>query len=401
MLTRTLVALGLLALALFGCQPQGTPAPPPTLVDLNAIATASAATAAALASPTRTPLPPTWTPSPGPTDTATATPPVPTPEGFRPQGTIYYIFEGRSVVELTPDGAFSDLVPLPQVWNSISDLSVSPDSAALSFVAPGSGSARELYVLDRRTLAYRQLSALGYGSLRRPVWRPDGQGIAFTAAQMPELPHAIYVSAVGSQGQRLLWSPEGGSTVRDLAWNADGSLLLFSVGEIYALDLASGVVSPPLTASGGFGPDYSLAHSPVEPVLYYLKPFRDIQTGQAGGRPHRISTQNVSAAPVEQRAGDGFMERLVFSRSGLFLALASQTDVWVRELAFNTSVQVVRGARQPPQPVLSPDGQQVAYIDLDTAGVPQVFVVDRLGGAPRQITQHTYGTVSDLVWAEG
>lgn len=400
MLIRTLALLALLALV--GCQPQDTtPAPPPTLVDLNAIATESAATAAALASPTRTPLPPTWTPSPGPTDTATATPPVPTPEGFRPQGTIYYIFEGRSVIELTPDGAFSDLLPLPQAWDSVSDLGLSPDSVTLSFVAPGSGSARELYVLDRRTLAYQQLSALGYGSLRHPAWQPGGSEIAFAAAQTPDTPHSIYVSPLDSQGQRLLWSAEGSAVVRDLAWNADGSALFFSVGEIYALNLADGALSPPLTASGGFGPDYGLVHSPIEPVLYYLKPFRDIQTGEAGGRPHRISTQDLSAAPVEQRAGDGFMERLVFSRSGAFLALASQTDVWVRELAFNTSVQVVSGARQPPQPVLSPDGQQVAYIDLDAAGVPQVFVVERLGGAPRQLTRHTYGTVSDLVWAEG
>lgn len=401
MLKRTLAALALGALALAGCQPDAAPsAPPPTLADLNALATESAATAAALASPTRTPLPPTWTASPGPTATATATPPIPTPEGFRALGTIYYIFEGRSVIELTPDGAFTDLLPLPQVWESVTDLGLSPDGVTLSFVAPGSGSARELYALDRRTLEYRQLSALGFASLRRPTWRPGGSEIAFVAAQTPDIPHHIYSSTLDSQGQRLIWPAEG-AAVRDLAWNVDGSVLFFSVGEIFALDLGENTLSPPLTALSGFGPDYGLAHSPVESLLYYLKPFRDIMTGEAGGLPHRISTADLSAAPLEQKVGDGFMERLVFNRDGAFLALASATDVWVRELAFNSSVQVVSGANHPPQPALSPDGQQVAYIDLDAAGVPQVFVVDRLGGAARQITGHTYGTVSDLVWAAG
>ncbi len=400
MCKRTLAALALAALALIGCQPAAAPSAPPTLADLNALTTRDAATAAALATPTRTPLPPTWTPPPGPTATATPTPPIPTPEGFRAQGTLYYIFEGRTVIELTPDGAFTDLLPLPQVWDSVTDLGLSPDSTTLSFVAPGSGSARELYTLDRHTLAYRQLSALGYASLLRPTWRPGGSEIAFLAAQSPDMAHDIYSAALDTQGQRLIW-PAQGAALRDLAWNTDGALLFFSAGEIYALDMAAGTVSPPLTAVTGFGPDYALAHSPVDAALYYLKPFRDVQTGAAGGRPYRISTADVSAAPVEQKVGDGFMERLVFSADGAFLALAGAADVWVRELAFNTAVQVVSGAAHPPQPALSPDGQQLAYIDLDPAGVPQVFVVDRLGGAPRQITTHTYGTVSDLVWAAG
>lgn len=400
MCTRTLAALLLAALALAGCQPAAAPSAPPTLADLSALATSDAATAAALATPTRTPLPPTWTPLPGPTETATPTPPPTAPAGFRAQGTIYYIFEGKTVIELAPDGTFADLLPLPQAWDRVTDLGVSPDGAALSFVAPGPGSARELYVLDRRTLAYRQLSALGYASLLRPAWRPGGGEIAFLAAQSPDMAPAIYSAALNEQGQRLLWAAQG-AALRDLAWSADGALLFFSAGEIYALDVAGGTVSPPLTAVSGFGPDYGLAHSPTDAALYYLKPFRDLQTGAAGGRPHRISTADLSAAPVEQKVGDGFMERLVFSGDGAFLALASATDVWLRELAFNTSVQVVSGAGQPPQPALSPDGQQAAYIDLDAAGVPQVFVVDRLGGAPRQLTAHMYGTVSDLVWADG
>jgi Tol biopolymer transport system component len=282
----------------------------------------------------------------------------------------------------------------------VSELGLSPDSSTLSFVAPGSGSARELYVLNRRTLAYRQLSALGYASVLRPVWRPGGSEIAFLAAQTPDLPPDIYSAALDAQGQRLIW-PAQGASVRDLAWNADGALLFFSAGEIYALDMAEGTVSPPLTSASGFGPDYGLTHSPVSPMLYYLKPFRDLATGAAGGLAHRISTADVSAAPIEQKIGDGFMERLVLSQDGTFLALASSTDVWVRELAFNTSVQAVSGAAVPPQPVFSPDNQQIAYIDLDAAGVPQVFVVDRLGGAPRQLTAHTYGSVGSLVWAAG
>lgn len=394
------VLLFLLVGLLVGCQGQQEPLP--TLANLDAVAATAATTSVPLTSeaPNRLDLPPTWTPSPPPTLTPTqpTTTPTPTPVNFRERGTLYYIFNGDSIVELAADGSFEDLLPIPHLGQPINDLALSPDNNLLAYVAPGSGSAREIYLTDRTGTQTNQLSQLGFAHVFGLVWRPDSMTLAFFAAQAPELPLEIYlIGADGSGQRRPIQRPS--AQLSELAWGPDGQRLFFSDDVIYMVEPATGLLSPPLTAPTGFGPAHQLAHSPTDPRLYYLKSWRDFDSGSAGGLLNSIDTTRLDTAPQELRIGDAFYTQLAFSQDGGYMLLVGDNAIIVQEQTFKSSTRVAENLQMPPQAVFSPNAADIAYINLDTQGVPQVFVVSREGGQPTQITFHSEGTIEDLVWA--
>lgn len=397
---QAILVLVLCLLALTGCQSGAELAPTPTLFDPNALATENAATAAAVASPTPRSLPPTWTPSAEPTAIPTdiAQAPTSTPEGFSAAGTLYYIFNSDAIVRLVADGSFEELIPIPHIGMGLSELTLSPDGLSLAYVAPGSGSAREIYVTDRQGNATRQISRLGFARVESLAWRPDSSSLAFLASQAPDTPLDIYIVSADGTGQRPL-TQLASRNLRDLAWNRAGDKLFFSDEMIYAVDLASGAVSQPLTSLTGFGPDFGLAHSPTTDGLHYFKSFRDLNTNEKYNiLSHFTSTTET---PTELSGMKLPADYLSFSRDGKFLLVATNDTIWVQNQDFNTAVQILSAGSLPPIPVFNPGGEQVAYINHDAAGVPQIFTVSRQGGQPTQITFHQEGTISDLIWVEG
>lgn len=389
-------------IALVGCQTASEEMVLPTVADLNMLATDDAATAAALASPTRQPLPPTFTPSPLPSATATnpADVPTATPEGFRAAGTIYSIFNDNAIVELAADGTFEDLLPIPHIGQAISGLALSPDDTRLAYVAPGAGSARELYVTDRKGTSTRQVSQLGFGIMQRPVWSFDGTTLAIIAAQGPEAPRGIYLVNADGSGQRpLVQLPS--LELRDLAWSADGSWIFFSNQTLFAVNVQTGALTESLTEFTGYGPDFSPVYSPSEPELYYLKTHVNRDTGQQGGL---ISFLLTSALPEVSDERDGaklYVDSLAYSRSGDYLLIAGSEGIWVQDQTSLTAPKILQGLPVPPRPTLSPDAEQVAFVGLDGLGVEQIFTIDRRGGSPTQLTFHQEGTIRDLQWAAG
>jgi WD40 repeat protein len=397
---RTIFVLVLCLLALTGCQPAAELAPTPTLFDLNAAATENAATAAALASPTPRGLPPTWTPSPEPTiiPTDVAQAPTITPAGFNAVGTLYYIFNGDAIVKLIADGSFEELIPIPHIGMGLSDLTMSPDGLSIAYVAPGSGSAREIYITDREGNTTRQVSKLGFARVEALAWRPDSSSIAFLASQAPDSPLDIYIISADGTGQRPL-TQRASRDLHDLAWNRAGDKLFFNDGPIYALDLATGAVSQPLTSPTGFGSDFGLVHSPTTDELYYFKPFRDFDTSETFNILSYIPTASITETPTELSGMKLPADYLSFSQDGKFLLVATNDAIWVQNQDFNTAVQILSAGSLAPIPVFSANGEQLAHINNDAAGVPQIFTLSRQGEGVRQITFHQEGTISDMVWA--
>jgi len=398
---RAIFVLALCLLALTACQPEAL-APTPTLFDLDAAATEIAATTAAVASPTPRSLPPTWTPSPAPTITATdvALAPTFTPEGFNAAGTIYYIFNGDAIVKLVADGSFEELIPIPHIGMDLSELTLSPDGQSLAYVAPGSGSAREIYITNREGDDTKQISKLGFARIESLAWRPDGSSLAFLASQAPDTPLDIYIVSADGTGQRPL-TQRASPDLRDLAWNRAGDKLFFSDGTIFALDLATAAVSQPLTSLTGFGPDFGLIYSPTTDDLYYFKPFRDFDTSETFNILSHIRAASITETPTELQGMKLPADYLRFSPDGKFLLVATHDTVWVQNQDFNTAVQIVSTTSLPPIPVFNPTGEQVAYVNHDSSGIPQIFTLSRQGEGVKQITSHQEGTISDLIWVEG
>lgn len=401
MAIRGWILVGLIVM-LVGCQPSSDSLVLPTVADMNMMATNDAATAMAIASPTRQPLPPTFTPSPPPSATPTdaASVPTPTPEGFRANGTLFYIFNGNSIVELAGDGTFEDLLPIPHIGQEISSLRLSPDDTRLAYIAPGAGSARELYVTDRTGLNTRQVSQLGFGLMQPPVWKPDGSALAFIAAQGPESPRGIYVVNADGSGMRpVLQLPT--LEMRDLAWSLDGEWLFYSNQTIYAVSVASGAPTESLTQFSGYGPDIALVHNPVQAELYYLKGGYDRATGQRGGVLASFDTSTMPNVPFERKGAPLYVDELAYSKDGAWLLISGSEGIWVQNQESLISPKILQGSLVPPRPAFSPDSEQVAYINLDGLGVPQIYVIGRQGGDITQITFHQEGSISDLQWAAG
>lgn len=395
------IIIGLI-IALAGCQPSSDSLVLPTVADINMMATDEAATAMAIASPTRQPLPPTFTPSPPPSATPTdaASVPTATPEGFRANGTIYYIFNGNSIVELAADRSFEDLLPIPHVGQEITGLALSPDDTRLAYIAPGAGSAREIYVTDRKGTNTRQVSQLGFSEIQTPVWKPDSNTLAFIAAQGPEAPRGIYIVNADGSGHRLVLQLPT-LEMRDLAWSLDGNWLFYSSETIFAVNVTTGEPTETLTQLTGYGPDVAAVHNPVKPELYYLKGGYDRRTGQSGGVLASFDTSAMPDVPFEREGAPLYVDYLEFSRNGNYLLISGSEGVWVQDQTSLVSPKIVQGTQIPPQPTFNPDGEQVAYINLDVLGVPQIFLIARQGGDAAQITFHQEGMISDLVWAAG
>lgn len=404
----TIVLIGLLA----GCAADPAPVEElPTAVSLDALATERAATAdvlateraataAALATPTRPPLPPTWTPVPSPTpeivaDALEVTPP---PAGFRSTGTIYYVYNDNSLVELSGDGSFSDLMPQPAPGPALNGLSASPDGALLAFIWPGDAGGREVFVVDRAGNPPRQLSRLGLPFADLPLWSPDGEAVAFVAGPGLGGPLALYVVFRDGTGRMLAPITEGEPVA--LAWNTASDTLFFTDRAVYAVNIYSAEVTPALSSPTGFGPDFALVHNPARPELYFLKATRNIDTG-ADASIFTILDTTAPGVAAERRGGALSAQHLHISRDGGSLLIADATGFALQNMVFNTALTLVRDTRLPPRPIFSPDGEQIAYLDADADGVPQIFVIGRQGGEATRITNHTEGSVGAMVWVEG
>lgn len=401
------------SLALAACQPQAEEALP-TLIDLNGTVTQQAVeTAAAIAQlpATRLPLPATWTPSqpPAPATESPAVMPSSTPEAIN-DGFIYYIFNNDSIVRLFADGSFEDLI---LVGDAPSDLTLAPDGSLLAFSAQGNGSAREVFVLSLDGSYRQQVSCLGYARIIQPVWSPDSQTLAFGASQTVDGPVSIYTANIIGSGQ----CPGGNSQqeiaqlehnrVSDLVWDTDGSRVYFTMATeeyspaVYAIEVASRSLYPPLTIPNGYGPDFSPAPDPQSTWLYYLKSSYKRNTGQVGGVLYQLNRANLTPPMDEIEGADFFATRLRWSGDGAYLLIESANSVFLLDRITNTSVELARDTVFPPQAAIGPGNAAVVYVNGggNDPSIQQIYRVSRAGENSLQLTYHGGGSISYPVWA--
>lgn len=381
----------------------------PTLIDGTAIALNETATATAqialVASQQPPTLPPTWTPSPEPTIEPTievvqqATPTPVTGSGF-----IYYIFNGDSVARLAADGSGEQLI---LVGGAPSDLTLSPDGTLLAYVMQGNGSAREVFVSSLDGTYTQQVSCLGYARVLAPTWKPDSQEVVFAASQTSDGALGVYVAGIAGSGQcptgnnQRLVAQLDVNRLGNFTWNPDGTLVFFDSDVIYGIDIVNGQLYPPLTQLTGYGPDSAPAHNPRDFRLLYVKSQYDEREEERIGAVFQVNVADISQPPLQEQPHTALNAvSLRWSLDGSLLAIAVPQGVWVQNQRTNTSIEVARNTNFFPQPVFSPDGNFVAYVDGGTTDITiqQIFTVGSNGQGTRQITTHQEGTITYLNW---
>lgn len=384
----------------------------PTVLDLNMIASeqaattqAQAATAAALVTATREPLPPTWTPtdapSPAPTtapDTAllpaqpTATTPPPA------TGMLYYIFNGNTIAYASADGANQGVLSVSQTGSRIADLTASPDGTGLLYVGQSAANTREIFRADLTTTTITAITQLGFGRVFSPVYRPDGEMIAFFASPNPEGPLDIYVATAAGNGVRQV-AQTNRAVQNSLTWGSDNSNLVFYTDQwVFAVDTESGARYQ-LTAEDAIGTYTNALHHPYEPILLFLRDEPVVTTGYFGAFLYRLGTQTLIDFPEKQvDARPGNITSIRWGSDGALLLLLGRDRLIAREWAGGRISEIVVENAAITDAVAHPDGALMAYA-AGQGAAQQIFITPRDdSAAPIQITNHAGGTISNLVW---
>lgn len=236
---------------------------------------------------------------------------------------------------------------------------------------------------------------------RSPRWSPDGKRLLYVADT--EHGAQLFVrwmdSGQTAQITRLTEAPS------DLVWSPDGRWIALTM---FVPRPAKPLVQPPTKPEGA---EWAPAPKVIDKLIYradgqgYLEEgFHQLFVVPAeGGTPRQITRGPYDHDSTPVWTPDG--EALIFSAnrdedrehdpldSELFVA-----DVATGELRRLTD-------RQGPDasPALSPDGQRIAYVGFDDHyqgyQVRRLYVVDRDGGTPRELTGGLDRSVDNPKWS--
>ncbi len=403
----------------------------PTAIDLNAISTSDVVTreaqtaVAVAATATRdavatgnapATLPPTWTPESVVTDVpqqVVAT--QPSPDKPTTTGTIFYEFNGDSIAMLAADGSTDELL---LVGGKPADLMLSPDDQWLAYTREISENVREVFAMSLFTenvppeQQYKsvQVSCLGFARTLLPTWSADSRHLAFAASQTVDDPLGIYTADLLGSNQCPVGNHQRGiaqtpfKDITGMTWNINNTQIYFASAAIYGVDAANGTLYPPLTQFTGYGPDSSPVYRPNSTFLYYLKTERDNQTTFVGGTLAQVDTSQFTTFPLQEIRSTVLLAQVIhFSRDGRFLIASGAQSALVQNMEVGSAAIIVDETKFPPQAIFSPDAENAAYIDVGEGPnlVAQIWVVNRRGTNPHQLTTHKEGTISNLTWAAG
>lgn len=107
------------------------------------------------------------------------------------------------------------------------------------------------------------------------------------------------------------------------------------------------------------------------------------------------SYTEVGAEDLMQMAQDPAL-----SPDGSTVAFAWRGDLWTAPSSGGTARPLTQNSGSDRRPRYSPDGSQIAFVSDRGAGL-QVYVMPSAGGAPRQVTFHSSGSVLQEWYADG
>jgi Tol biopolymer transport system component/DNA-binding winged helix-turn-helix (wHTH) protein len=335
------------------------------------------------------------------------------------------ITASRAVLEPRPESV--RFLPFTGEMNS-GEPSFSPDGDALAFAHEGASAAESgIFAKEIGGTEPTQLTAGRWD--RSPVWSPDGQTIAFTRQDHREF--RLYLVPVRGGAERRIEAPGLSVRRQEIDWSPDGRSIGFTAPSGIALvfldTLETRKLTTPPPGSDDWGPSFSrdgkrvlfvrsrgsgfpeeviavsatggeetvLASAAAGlqgPARWSADERSVIFSAYLGGKPGlwKVSAEKRDAAVLVNESG----AYPAVARRGNRLAYERETrglNIWRLELGGGSPaeegllVPLTSQTDQGPGPQFSPDGTKLAYMS-DRSGTMEIWVSDRDGGNPRQLT---------------
>lgn len=402
------IVLALVAL-LAACQP--TEPLLPTVASLSDLQTQAAANQPTTA-PTDTPtpaetpralaLPPTFTPtSPPPTETPipTRAPATPTPNTFDVSGTLYYVINGRQFIAHDLATDTPRVVREFDIGVSIRDLTLSPDSSLIAFVAQINPILSEVFVMDLAGNYLQQVSCLGFGFAQRPAWR-DSDRVTWFAAPAQGEPGNIFQASVTGSGacpagnnQQILVRLEL-PTFFGMVWEGD-TLYYIRTDALLTFDPVTQFTTTVVPHSG-YGPNRFPMLSSRGDLAFI------VDRVLAGGQIAANASVYTAPGPDGRRRVfpalfPPFIERIAWSNDGSALLGMGRDQINLRDAATG-GVQLIADRLLNPVATFSPDDAIIAYTAPGLGGAPQWVLHELASGRRRILLNAPPGLYSDPLW---
>jgi dipeptidyl aminopeptidase/acylaminoacyl peptidase len=342
--------------------------------------------------------------------------------------TIVYVRggdHGSRPGEVPPNPAESPVQPKVQIW------SISLDRVAPRLLADGDNPVIApngfLVTFVREVLREKRIwtvpidgskdaQPLFYarGASDSPVWSPDGRTLAFVSDRTD---HSFIGLYTPDQPIRFI-AP---STSRDSApqWSSDGRKIVFlrqpglgsaprppapraepSPWEILIADVAKPEAQPAVAVGSGAAPVDPIIQNPGGITFRWAADDHLVVTLYRDGFPHVYSIQHPGAGgkPVLLTPGRFMVEQMALSSDGRFVIYSANTGADRSDIDRRHLFKVPVNAPTPTplttgngiewSPVITGDGQTVAFLSTDAQRPPAPTVIAATGGAPRVLARN-------------
>ena len=301
---------------------------------------------------------------------------------------------------------FDDFIGLGRV----TDPQVSPDGKTVAFVVTFHNKAENktnsnIYLVPVDGNAVRQLTA-AKGANNTPRWMPDGKSLAFISTRDGEA--QIWTMPVGGGEAHRVSSISTG--VSDLQVSPDGNWFSFS-SEVYP--------DCPNDESNGKRIQ-EVEKSKVKAKIFDKLPYRVWNSWKDGKRSHllvlpvnggaskEITPGDYDSPPIDLGGSwshdwspDG--SEIAFTRNAdPAVAVSTNNDIYVVPVRGGEAKKITDNPGNDSQPLYSPDGKYVAYVQMKRAGFEadqkQLILFERLTGKRLNITERFDYSVNDFLW---
>lgn len=241
----------------------------------------------------------------------------------------------------------------------------------------------------------------GKASYGTPTWSPDGSKIAYTSSE--EGSTQIFVrwmeSGTTSSITNLIHSPG------NLQWSPDGSKLLFSMSLPTEKPNLATLPTPPE------GAEWKEGASVIDYVQYKADGNFDVLEetyshiyiiSAEGGAPRKLTDGNYNhTSPTWAPDGESIL--FTADRSGNADLDPNNAQIFEMEIESGELTQITDKRGPHSSPVISPDGQYIAYTGYEDQFVgyqlTDLYVMNRDGSDIRKISDDLDVDVSNISWA--